>query len=245
MPFKLVKSPQSILLDKSCHVWLVELRISPQQQKFYSSILSPDELHKAERFHFEKDRRSFIAARAGLRSILAYYLKMAPGDIVFDYLKYGKPILPKHLDVEFNLSHSGTYALIAITKQVEIGVDIEEILWQDDLLDIARHYFSDSEYEALIQLPKDEVLRAFYRCWTRKESIIKLLGTGLQLPLNSFVVSLDKDEEFKLLSCDWDKRSHREWTFYSLPIGSSYMAALALEGRVDNCKYYQWQHVEL
>ncbi len=98
------------------------------------SRLSSDELARAARFHFERDRTRFSVARAALREILAHYLGTSPAEIAFVYGDHGKPALaPPYGDLRFNLSHSHDLALCAVARGSEVGVDVERIRELDDL----------------------------------------------------------------------------------------------------------------
>lgn len=101
----------------------------------------------------------------------------------------GKPSLQGVHDLEFNLSHAGRWVACAIDSQ-PVGIDVEQIL-PIDVQGIAGRFFSQRECEALMKQPAEERLSCFYRLWTLKESYLKAIGTGLQLPLDSFTVSRD------------------------------------------------------
>ena len=75
------------------HIWCVSLDRSPQILSKLKSLLSPTELARASRFHFEKDRNHFIVSHGLLRSILGGYLGLEPSQIQFRYGPYGKPLV--------------------------------------------------------------------------------------------------------------------------------------------------------
>jgi 4'-phosphopantetheinyl transferase len=140
------------------HVWLHPLSISGGELE----LLSPGERERAARFYFEKDRNAFIASHAWLRTLLGGYLFADPGSIGFTFGKHGKPAIdgaPLH----FNLSHSGALAACAVTKDHQVGVDIEVIRPMPGL--------------------EDERATAFFRSWTRKEAYGKATGEGLSAPV--------------------------------------------------------------
>ena len=113
------------------------------------------------------------------------------------------------LDVQFNLSHAGERALLAVAIGRELGVDIEEERCVD-VLGIARRYFSPSEYLALVSLPEERRVGAFYRCWTRKESFLKARGEGLAFPLSGFEVSLAQQRLFLGWAQGWCENARPE-----------------------------------
>ncbi len=166
------------------HIWRIDLAKPGNEQ-----LLSADERDRANRFRFAMHRNRYISGRATLRIILGRFAGTAPERLTFEYTQFGKPFLPDSR-IRFNLSHSEDLAVLAVTFDREIGVDVERIQQQKDLLDIAERFFAVPEREALRSLPVSDRAAGFYRCWTRKEAYIKARGDGLSLDLNSFVVSL-------------------------------------------------------
>ena len=99
-------------------VWRVRLD-EPAKTDFEASVLSPDEIARANRFHFENDRIHFTRCRSALRSVLAGYLAIPAVEIRFDYLATGKPRLAAEQNpraLQFNVSHSANMALIAVMR---------------------------------------------------------------------------------------------------------------------------------
>ena len=132
------------------------------------------------RFRFEKDRH--LCLGAGL--LLACALRRAgASDLSLHCLSNGKPELAIAQNLHFNLSHSGTLAVCAVSDQ-SVGVDVEVIQRADP--GVVAMCFQPSEQAWLNR--SDDPCRAFTRLWTRKESYLKLLGTGLSHPLDSFAV---------------------------------------------------------
>lgn len=122
------------------------------------------------------------------------------------------------------MSHSSERALVAVTSGREVGVDIEEEKPISDLIDLARRFFAPGEVAGLIGLPDSARSAAFFRCWTRKEAVVKAVGEGLSYPLDGFEVSLGADP-----SCSAQELTvgGTEWRVVSLPVDVPYVAALA------------------
>jgi 4'-phosphopantetheinyl transferase len=156
------------------HVWTASL-YEPDDVGAMRALLSGDEIERAGRFHFEKDRTAFILARGFLRTMLGRYLG---GEVRFVYRSHGKPALDR-AGPGFNLSHTDGLALLGLTLESEIGVDVERIRSIENRDQIAERYFSPAEYG---QVLSDD---AFFQCWTRKEAYIKAVGGGLSIPLKS------------------------------------------------------------
>lgn len=148
--------------------------------------LSADERERAARFRFDVHRNRFVRCRALLRQQLAQTLHIDAASIAFRYGSHGKPETD---GVHFNVSHSDHLAVIAISRDHPLGVDLERIDATKDVLSLARVAFSPFECDALAALPRAEQITAFCQTWARKEAYLKLLGTGFSLPSDSFTVS--------------------------------------------------------
>jgi 4'-phosphopantetheinyl transferase len=149
------------------------------------SLLSADEHARADRFRFEEDRVRFMTARGGLRRILSSYCSIPPNHIVFYSGSHGKPALRASSSaLEFNVSHSGDYALIAVTSGVACGVDIECGRTNINEVAVAADFFCPREVEWLSHSEAD-----FLRLWTVKEASMKAVGGGLSISLCDFDVT--------------------------------------------------------
>jgi len=170
-------------------IWLINLNNSKLQAMDHS-ILDSIEAARAARFKYDQHRQRFIASHIAMRMILAKYLETQPQNLTYAKEINGKPYLQYHPELKFNLSHSGDYAMVAVSDQ-PIGVDIEKISDRDEL-DLAKRFFSTAEYAWLIQQSADKQQAAFFQLWSRKESVIKLTGLGLKQSLSEFSVINDQ-----------------------------------------------------
>jgi len=132
--------------------------------------LSADELARANRFRFEEDRIRWIRARSSLRVILASYEGGDPAALVFRYAKHGKPALLSASSIEFNLSHAGDWAMVAVAQAVPVGVDIERLRANVDMAALLRRLGETD-------LPQTE--QELYQVWTRREARTKAEGGPL------------------------------------------------------------------
>jgi 4'-phosphopantetheinyl transferase len=146
----------------------VELWTIPLTRDWPSHI-SEDELARANRFKFEADRVRWIRARSALRMILSRYAGEDPGNLVFAYGKHGKPSIPLS-HVQFNLSHAGDWAIIAVSRSVPVGVDIERMRPNVEMAVLLRR-LGETE------LPATEP--ELYQAWTRREAKSKAVGGAL------------------------------------------------------------------
>jgi 4'-phosphopantetheinyl transferase len=210
-------------------VWRIPLDVRSATVKSLESALSADESDRATRFRFPKGKDRYIVAHGCLRQILAHYLGGEPDRLTFSTSEYGKPALNSH-ELEFNLSHSGDFALVAVTRGRKVGVDVERIRTDVDLERLASRFFSTSEVSELVALPSEQRVIGFFDGWTRKEAYIKAQGLGLSLSLNSFDVSLNPNEPALLRATRPDPAEAARWTLLSLEVDPCYAAAVAVEG---------------
>jgi 4'-phosphopantetheinyl transferase len=206
----------------------------PSLEKFRET-LEEQELDRASRFHFEKHRRHFTAGRGVLRQLLSQYLGTKPEQLRLSYGAYGKPALNgEHKDsrLRFNMSHSHEVALFAFAEDRELGVDVEHIRTDFASEEVARRFFSRREVETFNALPRHDQVAAFFKCWTRKEAFIKVIGKGLSQPLDKFDVTLGQPAALLWVSGDDASR----WSLYDLEVGGDYAGALAVEGQVSRIR---------
>jgi 4'-phosphopantetheinyl transferase len=206
------------------HVWCARLDGTE-----YRGILSPDELARAARYRFDRDRLRFIWFRGLLRTILGRQLERPPESIRFALAPGGKPYVPDSW-LRFNVSDSQEYALIAVACDRELGVDIEFIRPDVARSGIAERFFSPGECAALHALAPPERVGAFFNCWTRKEAYLKARGCGLALPLARFEVSVAPHQPPALLRAPEGAEEVARWKIQDLDVPPGFAAALAAEG---------------
>src|SRR5262245_13951575 len=116
------------LCPSDLHIWHTCTNITKAQADAAYSMLSMTEQDRSKRFKFDHDRLRFIAVRSTLREILSYYLSIKPALISFTENGYGKPMLDgvkSDTNIFFNISHAHNRAIYAISKEENLGVDIE------------------------------------------------------------------------------------------------------------------------
>lgn len=221
------------LAGEEVHVWRTSLTRLPAQFESLRLLLAPDEISRAQHFYFERDRQHFIIARGMLRTILGGYLKSHPAQLRFAYSEHGKPSL---IDTDgskrlrFNLAHSHELALFAVTRDREIGIDLEQI--RDDVAtdQLAARFFSSLELSTLNSLASEDRTQAFFNYWTCKEAYIKARGEGLSFSLDKFDVSIIPESQRAILNVHDAPMETERWSLRTLLPGDGYAGAIAVEG---------------
>lgn len=197
--------------------------------------LSVTELARAARFHFDRDRRMFIVGRALCRIRLGEYLALPPAEVPIELLPHGKPALAAGQNpdrIEFNVAHSGGLVVLAFSRGIRVGIDVE---WTGrevgDRDAIARRHFAPGEVARYLALPDDQKPQAFLDCWTRKEAFVKALGDGLSVPLADFEVEFAPGKSARLLATRGRACQENNWSLWSWTPEPGFTAALAAEGR--------------
>jgi 4'-phosphopantetheinyl transferase len=223
------------LRNDEVHIWLASLDVDPEERTRLRSYLNEEEVSRAARFVFPRDRDHFIVGRGRLRELLGKYQHCPPNAVQFKTGRYGKlSLVDDGNPLRFNLSHSHGLALYGFCMGREIGIDTEKIRPEFAGEEIAQRYFSTVEQRELAELPKELRDTAFFLCWTRKEAYIKAHGDGLQIPLDSFDVSLKPGEPEKLRSMDSGR-----WSMRSFVPAPEFLAAIITEGEIQSVRFLE------
>jgi 4'-phosphopantetheinyl transferase len=225
------------------HVWLAQLSRSETWLRSSAAFLTTEEAAQCERYIRSEDRARARLSRSLRRAVLSRYLGCSPERLQFACGEFGKPRLDApRTSLEFNIAHSGDWVLLAVGDGVPIGVDVEEQRPLHDHTEIAERFFSCAERAALRGLPKHEQQRAFFVAWTRKEAVLKALGTGLSTPLDSFDVELRPNRTARLVGSRVPALDPRRWTLADVDVGHGYAAAVAAAGPL-RCGQARWRGV--
>lgn len=225
--------PGSVRFDPSSDcIDLWRLDLSDSKLDARKDSLADAECRRADKFAFAADRNRFVRSRVALREILAAILNCRVEKIVFRYNPHDRPELawPVVNDIQFNLSHAGDVALIAIAKGSRVGVDLDRVGRTTGWGPIARRSFSAMELTALFALPEIHQEAAFYRTWTQKEAYTKAIGDGYSYGFQKFSVAVDAKGSIGLLADDKNPQWVDAWTIVSIDAGPDLAAALAHDG---------------
>lgn len=212
------------------HLWLFQQTGARWPAGDALGILDTHERQRARRYHFDRDRARFIVRHVTLRQILAAYTGIAPRDVGYAYNSYGKPELARGMaasELRFNLSHSADWVLLGLTSGPDVGVDIEAARELPEADHIVRTNFTPNEVATWDGLALDMRNDAFFAAWTRKEAVLKALGTGLSADLGRFEVTLDPDGPARLVAFDSESDAAERWSLESFQFIPGYWAAVA------------------
>lgn len=222
-----------ITLD-DVHLWLIDTRDIYKKSDIDNlfSLLSDEEKLRIKQFRKAEKQHQFLVSRAVLRCLLNALLKMpSPRDLTFTLNAYGKPALAVNSEkLQFNLSHSGTTVLIAITSGRACGVDIESIDRTRQVHDLAKFYFHPTEFNTLKHTSDElaDVMR-FYKLWTLKEAFIKAEGKGMAIPGDGFYFDDIESVNPQVIVTEPSVASEQTWLFSHYFCSNAYSTALAIE----------------
>jgi 4'-phosphopantetheinyl transferase len=224
------------------HVLMASVALPGQRLRDLADTLSPDELERAARFHFHRDRERFIARRGLLRELLALQLRTAPARLVFSAGPFGKPALatpPGARPLHFSLAHSNDLAVFAMSREAAVGVDVEWVRGLPDLASLVSTVCAGRERLQWQSLPESQRLRAFFDVWTRKEAFLKGIGQGLQKRPQEIEVPLCRCEPDQALPVFDGGRQVPDWSLRSFS-ARDFALALALRRPPTRVCCWDW-----
>lgn len=225
--------------DDQIHMWYINIDDYQTHIDSLINYLDPHETKRAQRFKFAKDRNSFICSHAILRWLLSKYCNCNQKKIIYNYNAFNKPALNNNHNIHFNLSHSSHRAVIAITRNSPIGIDIEFIQTKPILDDLAKRFFSEQEYNEYKTIPQQQKTLGFYNCWTSKEAFVKALGTGFTFPLKNFTVNLNPKLKAKILTIKHEHTNVDAWQLRRFVAENQYCIAAAWQGSLKIIQTYK------
>ena len=222
------------LASDELQLWQVRLCDAPTDPHLYRKHLSGSELERADRLRTSTLRLEFTAARAALRVLLGNLLRLAPGLVPLTLSPYGKPetVSIDGLPLFFNVAHSRETILIILCRSSPVGIDVEYLDRSADVLEIARTSFAPREADGIMRI--GDALKqqhAFFRCWTRKEAVIKADGRGLSIPLKAVEVPISGPAVSAAVSIKEEpgqEADSRPWFVTDIALGEEIAAAFAV-----------------
>ena len=207
------------------HLWRVDLTLPGERIAALRACLTEPERRRAIRLRATGREAECIAARGCLRRLLAAYLDTDAADLTFVPAPGGKPALASNPSLRFSFSDSGGRALVAVTRDREIGVDVERIRERELRAGLMERVMSPAERAAAERCAPPEALHLFYRLWARKEAVLKAAGVGLRMR-PARVDVLDTDSPVAVPSGDAGETA---WRVRDVDAGEQWAAAVAWE----------------
>uniref|UniRef100_UPI0006D0751E 4'-phosphopantetheinyl transferase superfamily protein n=1 Tax=Clostridium sp. NkU-1 TaxID=1095009 RepID=UPI0006D0751E len=179
------------------HIILADLKLCSAENSFWEKFISPHDKDRLKSIRTEQSRRRVLLRLALVRIILGYYLDFPPDKISFQKNEYGKPgIINPVVNSNFNISHSGDDIIVIFDFDRAVGIDIETCSSLNKRnFHTLKGLYSDGELKRYCMLPKPDQFEIFCRTWVVKEAVLKALGIGLTVELNSLdlpVIETDK-----------------------------------------------------
>ncbi|SFC88783.1 4'-phosphopantetheinyl transferase family protein [Streptomyces aidingensis] len=164
------------------HLWLVPVHVRPG----WPGLLDAEEQRRAAKLEGTPARDVFLTSRAAQRLIGSHYLGARPSDIVIERgcprcpgARHGRPVF-QGAAIDYSVSHTRSWLLLALTGTGLVGVDIEEMDSFQNPEAMSRTILSEAERAHFAQLTGPERARWLLAAWTRKEAALKLTGLGLR-----------------------------------------------------------------
>lgn len=221
-----------------CHVWGIRLDQGPKCVEHLWAFLSATEQTRAQQFYAQLDAQRFVVARGLLRVLLGHYTGFHPAQIKLDYTKSGKPGLAGS-HIQFSKSTSANLGLLAFCRGGEVGVDVEMRRNLGDIDHLKKQLFSMDEQREIDAAPFDQQLALFFRGWTRKEALLKALGTGLAIHPGRVKVPLADAPESKATLDVMSDLGPVDWMLRSWEPLPRYQAALAIHAKSPSVSFYR------
>jgi 4'-phosphopantetheinyl transferase len=228
------------VIDGAVDIWVAHLDEVAGEMDRLRSLLDPAEVERAARFRSDIARRRFTARRATRRLLLGSYLEQPPQDIVVFGADGQKPQVAgfQPRDLYFNESASDELAVFAVARGMEVGIDVERIRPIPDAMGIVGRYGSATEMASYQLVPEHDRDLAFLRWWTAKEAFVKMIGTGLDYPLDSFSVSFPLLKETPTLPSPESGGGELELT--ELTPAPGYVATVIAAGQPPRIRQRRW-----
>ena len=223
-------SSEAAYMPIEIDIWMWRLVASDEALRRFEAILPKNTIARAAGFLDPAHGRQHIVAHGRLREIIALYLHRPPQMLNILVGPHGKPCLVPEGTAKpalhYNLSHSSELAALAVCRSLPLGVDIEA--HRPVTEGLAERYFAAEEIRALAASPDTEREAAFFRCWTRKEALIKALARGMAQPLKGFAVDINARNAVPLVRGLAEDGAHDPWRIVPFDPAPGFSGAVAI-----------------
>jgi len=228
MPFQRLNEHQVVI-----HFARPAAVLSVQPRDALLAELSADERARHARFRFPADQDTYLVAHALVRRMLARITESTPESLEFVALEHGRPEPSEPAsarDYRFSLSHTKGLVACAVTRQADVGVDVEHVARDVEILGVARHVFSPAEVASLVVLSEAEQRDRFFDLWTLKEAYIKAIGKGFSAPLREITFDPAQLDPVPVRFGPEVRDVAESWCMRRFAVGPEHRLALALRG---------------
>ncbi len=198
-------------------------KLSPEEQKIFATIIS------------SAKKKEYLLTRKLVRNVLSRYANVKPFDWQFTKNKYGCPQIKNHLEfgLTFNISHCSGLIVCAVALTCELGVDVELVKENQDLIDLAKNNFSANEFKKLKNLTGKVLAKKFFEVWTLKEAYIKARKLGLSLSTKLFSFEVESKKIQLVTQKDIDTNTDK-WQFITKSIAATHQVSIAVRSFQPN-----------
>jgi len=213
------------------HIWHISLDRNALLNKSFPALPSASEAQRTANMNHPELRQCYLKTRWAMRHILGCYLKTPAEKVQLHYAEQGKPALVSGkyaLDLHFNLTHSGEWALLAVTLGAQVGIDMEKVTQKLHPIRLAKRYFTQAVVAQLEELAEAEQQAALLKLWTQYEAYKKAQGVGLRGGDGLLPLSIDIGRhQFHAFPTDTGAAS--EWLVAQLHPADQHIGAVVIE----------------
>jgi len=212
------------------HVWGFSLNVDAGELTHAAQYLSGNEQERVNRLVSGRHQHEFMTAHVVLRMVLSRYCAQRPQELDIQKTSAGKPFLTYDNAIRFNLTHSHGRALIAIAKDREVGIDLEKIRPEVDIVSLANRFLSSQDQAYIGAGDSKRRHDRFLQVWVAREAVFKAEGKGMTFPLHRDHVELSSDGEKGRLVVGGGGSDGTNMPIRFLPLESGWVGAVAAEG---------------
>jgi 4'-phosphopantetheinyl transferase len=223
----------------SVQIWRLRLDDAPFEA--LRPLTVPAEHDRACQFQFEADQHRHLAGRGLARATLASRIGCAPRELSIVEDPNGKPRLDgefgKDSALEFNVAHAADTAVVALSRERPVGIDVEPQDRADAPEDLARRVLTDAERRRWRALPATDRAAVFIHLWTCKEAFLKATGTGLRRAPDTIECSVEDKTAVALTDADAGYSpdvSASEWALHPFRVSEDLVGAVVRRHRLPS-----------
>ena len=215
------------------HVWSHTIHYDDPFLRESPYLLSSEESMRAQKYHFEKDKRVYESGHVLIRKVLSHYTSIEPAQLVLSPIVNLKPKLENApFVVHFNISHSGSKILVAVGFNSDVGIDVEKIVPDFDMDGFAEANYHANELNHFRSLNDEDETDYFYTIWTRKEAWLKLTGEGINDKLKELDFSGSK------IQPELNPHGHHDLYMTSWKESDEYLGTLAAYTNSNKIRFF-------